>query len=49
MPLKWETSVLLLSLKKIYLNNVCTLAGPTEGILADFSAELTTEKANFGQ
>ncbi|HXB13668.1 MAG TPA: DUF4403 family protein [Bacteroidia bacterium] len=49
MPLKWETSVLLVSLKKIYLNSVCTLEAPTEGILADFSAELTTEKATFGQ
>jgi hypothetical protein len=49
MPLKWESAVLLLSLKTIYLNSVCTLVAPNEGILADFSAELTTEKPSFGQ
>jgi hypothetical protein len=49
MPLKWESSVLLLSLKKIYLNKVSMIQPPGDGIIADFSAELTTEDSSYGQ
>lgn len=49
MPVKWESSVLLLSLKKMYLNDVDMQQPPNEGIIADFSAELTTEKSGYGQ
>jgi|GEM_PF-1301197 len=49
LPLKWETSVLLLSLKKVYLNGVTLQQPPNDGIIADFSAELTTEDNTYGQ
>jgi hypothetical protein len=49
MPIKWESSVLLLSLKKIYLNAVALQEVPNEGITADFTAELATEPNNYGQ
>lgn len=49
LPLKNESTVLLLSLKRIYLKKVSTMQSPTEGILADFSAEICTEKPGYGQ
>jgi hypothetical protein len=49
LPLKWESSVLLLNLRRIYLNNVVTLKEPNEGILANFSLELVSESPGFGQ
>jgi Domain of unknown function (DUF4403) len=49
MPFKWDTSVLLLSLKKISLNGVSIQQPPNEGIIADFSAEFCTEDSSYGQ
>jgi hypothetical protein len=49
LPFKWESSVLLLSLNKIYLNGVTIQEQPNEGIIATFSVELATENSMYGQ
>jgi hypothetical protein len=46
-PLKWGNICLLLDLGKINMKQVSTSPAPNEGIMADFSAELTIEDATF--
>lgn len=46
-PLKWGNICLLLNIKKIFLNKVITQTKPVEGIVANFTADLTIETGDF--
>ena len=46
-PLKWGNICLMLNLAVVNLNAVHTSLPPSEGILADFTAKLTIESADF--
>ena len=46
-PLKWGNICLLLDLGRINMKQVATSPAPSEGVIANFSAELTIEDASF--